>query len=286
MTNITDQFSVRAGTVRGTTHIRKGINNHDSFYTGYISHSDAIVGIVCDGCGSGAHSEVGAKIGSSLVATSIGRHLMWTDQTKIWAGVRKEVTSHIHSIALAMENGVAAQNVIADHFLFTIVGFLITEEITQVFSIGDGFYATRAGDRVTPVEIGPFDGNSPPYISYNLVPTRRHYSTEDLEFTVETWSSETLTGVMVATDGVTQMNEIQDEVVSIGATGELVGPSTQFLDDPGTFLKLNASVQRKLYRVNPCIPQMSVNWDAKMPSLKMGLLSDDTTVVMATRSGS
>ena len=67
------EFEIAAGTVSGRDHRQAGKNNHDAYV--FSSDASGTVAVVCDGCGSGRHSEVGAKIGARLVAGALRRHL-------------------------------------------------------------------------------------------------------------------------------------------------------------------------------------------------------------------
>ncbi len=54
-------FEVAAGSVTGRSHVLGGKPNQDAFAFRAADHG--LVGVVCDGCGSGAHNEVGAAGG-------------------------------------------------------------------------------------------------------------------------------------------------------------------------------------------------------------------------------
>lgn len=59
----------RAASVAGRAHRRLGKNNQDA---AAVSHGDGFtVAVVCDGCSSGAASEVGAKLGARFLATQV-----------------------------------------------------------------------------------------------------------------------------------------------------------------------------------------------------------------------
>jgi len=283
---VVDNFMVAGGSVRGTDHIRKGINNHDAMHVAYDVHTNTLVGVVCDGCGSGQDSEVGAKVGSMLVATSIFRHLTYSPLDEIWPGVRKEVCSHIHTLSLAMENGDAIKNVIATNFLFTIVGFVITEERTVVFHIGDGYYAlcrdvVDDDDGFFEATFEPMEGNYPPYIAYNIVETHVPFLEKDLEFSVVWYPTKTVNGILVATDGIERMKVKQNLPVRPGAE-ESIGLPRQFLCED-RYVKNSHALQRKLARLNPYQPVIFPDWEQNTIHTHLGHLNDDTTVVMARK---
>ena len=69
----------------GHDHLYRGINCHDAFNMDSVRNT--VFGVVCDGCGSGAHSEVGAKLLSLHAAKTVEQN------------VEK------HSILIALEEG-------------------------------------------------------------------------------------------------------------------------------------------------------------------------------------
>jgi hypothetical protein len=290
--SIMDDFIISGGSVRGTDHIRKGINNHDAIHMSYDAASDSVIGVVCDGCGSGQDSEVGAKTAALLVSTSIARNLIYTPIAKIWPGVRQEVCSHIHTFALAMENGDAVRQVIATKFLFTIVGFVINPQETVMFWIGDGYHSVAGvvgedGEQNIKTYVHePAAGNCPPYIAYNLVNTSVDFGERGLEFSSVTMPTEEVQGVMAATDGIMQMDlESEKAVRPNNPNGEKVGPISQFLCQP-PYLSNKFAVQRKLARMNPYSPLIITDKETQRVNLHLGHMNDDTSVVVARRKES
>jgi hypothetical protein len=252
----------------------------------YDPASNSLIGIVCDGCGSGQDSEVGAKTAAMLVNTSIIRHLMYTPLPKIWPGVKNEVCSHIHTFSLAMESGDAVKNVIATKFLFTVVGFVIQPEVTVAFWLGDGYHAIRGIESSDPEILihEPAEGNCPPYLAYNLVNTSIDFGENGLEFKLVQMPTSEVTGIMAATDGILQMDAELDKAVRPDSPGgEKIGPVTQFLTQP-PYLSNKFAVQRKLARLNPYRPLIVPNWEEQRLTVHQGHLNDDTSVVVARRS--
>src|SRR5262249_37077102 len=132
------------------------------------------VAVVCDGCSSGASSEVGARLGAMTFARSIAAQLRAgaspTDRS-IWELARAEVGLVIRALAseivgdrsevagdcsmaptwagLAGEHGIDARDlvlddidpsVVHDHFLFTIVATAFAGDEAAVWALGDGAY--------------------------------------------------------------------------------------------------------------------------------------------------
>ena len=59
-------FQLAFATVAGRMHHLSGRNNQDAY--AWTQGPGGLIAVVCDGCGSGPHSEVGAQVGARLVA--------------------------------------------------------------------------------------------------------------------------------------------------------------------------------------------------------------------------
>ena len=161
-------FHICGGSVHGSDHAKPGqpgyTNNHDAFR--FLWKPECIIGVVCDGCGSGAHSEVGANIGASLVLQGIAHELPKYEQAGLdefpWERIKQQMLGQLSVLASAM--GTSLSKTVNDHFLFTALGVIMTPFTTNIFSIGDGVYVLNG--KVT--HLGPFPGNAPPYLAYNL----------------------------------------------------------------------------------------------------------------------
>jgi hypothetical protein len=155
-------ISARAAAVSGARHLRMARNGQDAAATWVGDDAGAIV--VCDGCGSGASSEVGARLGAQLVIAAVAARLRRGEPPRaLWGGVRTQVAALIGQLAEAMPGDRATA--IRDHFLFTIVAAAARGDHACVWAIGDGAYAT--GDQVR--VLGPFADNQPPYLAYDLL---------------------------------------------------------------------------------------------------------------------
>lgn len=181
--------------VTGARHLRAVRNGQDAAATWVGDGAGAVV--VCDGCGSGASSEVGARLGAQLVLAAIaGRLAVGERPGALWDGVRDEVVATlvrlVDSMAGAMRG--AREAVIRDHFLFTIVAAAVAGDEACVWAIGDGGYRLAPGAlRV----LHPFADNQPPYLAYDLLgmPQRAHLDVRDAG----------AGQLVVATDGVVEL---------------------------------------------------------------------------------
>lgn len=172
-----------SATVTGARHLRVGKNGQDASATWCAADRAAVV--VCDGCGSGASSEVGARLGAGLWIGAITRRL--ADMSSIdeldWCAVRAEVVDQLAAIARQLPG-----EPVRECFLFTIVSAALIGDDASVWMLGDGVYALDGEVRV----VGPFANNEPPYLGYDLVgePREAHRARSRAN------------EVVVATDGV------------------------------------------------------------------------------------
>lgn len=168
-------WQIAGGTVTGTDHLNpiKFSNNQDAFY--WIETPDMIIAVVSDGCGSKPNSEVGAKIGSRIVARNTLRWMnQWglnaarKDITELreefmWELIRIESVAKLQGIARGM--GPCLHDAIKDSFLFTIVGVVLTDSVFVLFTIGDGF-AVKNGREIP---LGEYPNDAPPYMMYSPI---------------------------------------------------------------------------------------------------------------------
>jgi hypothetical protein len=160
------RIEIAAGSVVGAHHRAAGRNNQDAYAW---SASDAgVVAVVCDGCGSGAHSELGARLGATLLSrigvSLCGRGLA---PEELLAHATQRLLFRLR--LFARELGDVAAEAVNDHLLFTIVGLLVDGARATTFSLGDGV-VLAGGERTV---LGPFAGNAPPYLGHALLGQRR-----------------------------------------------------------------------------------------------------------------
>lgn len=272
-------FEIAAGSVAGRNHQLAGKNSHDAFCC--LFEEEAIIAVVSDGCGSGRHSEVGAKLGARLLAASIYENVKRLSQRisvdnffLYWERVRQDVLAQLRVLTNAM-GGSFSEN-ITDYFLFTIVGAIITPRVTFIFSLGDGFICVNG--EIT--QIGPFPGNEPPYLAYGLTGSSvidQH--PELLQFQVyPTLPTKSLQSLLLGTDGVKDLVAAANR--RMPGKNELFGPLSQFWEKDSYF-KNPDMVRRRLALANRDVTSL----DSGSFSLtkEPGLLPDDTTIVVIRR---
>lgn len=160
------ELQLAAGAVRGRAHEHAGRPAQDAHAV--AQEGQFTVAVLCDGCGAGAHSEVGARLGAGLLCAALLRRLRGgaaLDEALL-AALREEVLCALRPLvdALASEPGRRTQ-VVHDHFLFTIVGAAVTAKEAALFHLGDGLLCLNG----EALPLGPYAGNAPPYLGYALI---------------------------------------------------------------------------------------------------------------------
>lgn len=274
----TASFEIGYGSVIGRDHTAVSKNCQDAWHC--AGSETVLVAVVCDGCGSGKHSEVGAKLGARFLTQAILKqtepHEAEALSTVIVAGdfwhtVREATLNQLQTVAAAL--GGSLPQVVSDYLLFTVVGVIVTPLKTVIFSLGDGVYAIN-GDVKT---IGPFPDNMPPYLAYGLVnsslatsnPDRLHFCIEAVRPTAEVQS------VLIATDGLEEL--LRSTGCKLPGKSDVVGAVSQFWEADHYFSNPDA-IRRKLSLMNA--ESRRPDWENRRMVKEPGLLSDDTTLVV------
>ncbi|MBI5544204.1 MAG: protein phosphatase 2C domain-containing protein [Deltaproteobacteria bacterium] len=160
-------FSISGGSVTGRHHVRAGHNNQDAF-AWRTTASASLITAVCDGCSSGSHSEVGARLGSALLVQAVAQELGEASPLEIVERTQRRVLEELARIARAMceedPEQEALRRTVEETFLFTVVGVVLREDRAFAFTLGDGLLAVNGKVE----RLGPFPGNAPPYLGYGL----------------------------------------------------------------------------------------------------------------------
>lgn len=280
-----DIIEFASGSIVGRDHLyvgtsrRKvlaGKSNQDSHFVFFTE--DYLISLVLDGCGSGLHSEVGSNEAVVLLMQAFRKYLMFhTPGVAMFERVRQDVLAEIRVRANSM--GLSLSRVINDYYLFTIVGVYIDRSHTVIFSLGDGVFYLN-GEMT---ELGPFPGNAPPYMAYDITGsplTLKH--PELLEFQIQTEiPTMDLQTLLIGTDGLLHM--VAAENMTIPGRTELVGPVSQFWADDRYF-ENEFAVQRRLNIINR--DHVDVDWERQTIKEETGRLNDDTTLVVVRRKES
>jgi serine/threonine protein phosphatase PrpC len=256
-------FEIAGGSVTGRAHVAAGRNNQDAFC--WASGADGVVAVVCDGCSSGSHSEVGAQLGSRLLVQAATRLLGSNlDVADLLEQVGQDVMASLRVLARAMSMDASSfARTVTDHFLFTIVGVVISARGATSFSLGDGLVVINGEG----TQLGPFPNNEPPYLGYSLLRAQDRGGSEHVTFKIHrSMAASEVQSLILGTDGVVELETVAER--AIHGREEVVGPLSQFWSDD-RFFKNPDMVRRRLTVLN------------RGP--RGGLLSDDTTLVVIRR---
>jgi protein phosphatase 2C-like protein len=199
-------FEIAGGSVPGRAHTLAGRNNQDAF--SWAASDDGLVAVVCDGCGSAPHSEVGARIGARLFVQAATRLLGSSFGARdLLEQVSQDVLAGLRVLARQMSDAGGFVRTVRDHFLFTIVGLLVTARGATTFCLGDGLLVVN-GFRT---QLGPFPDNQPPYLGYRLLPDLpeipEHAFVHSLSLNVfATMPVDAVQSVVLGTDGAIELD--------------------------------------------------------------------------------
>ncbi len=282
---LTHQFEFAAGTIVGRDHVGhdgfvRGCNNHDG--TGLLVTDSTLIAVVSDGCGSRPHSEVGAKLTvrllQSIIRSLLDERSLSGDpeaQAAFWERVMRQYTARIANLAYDMAGGGSFSEVIGDYFLCTALVALITPEVTQVVSVGDGVYAVNGEFS----ELTPDEGNEPRYPAYRLLP-RKLLSEEDLSFRVNcTMETSQLQSLLIGTDGLSALIRAAGESRTLPGRETPLGGLSQFWENDRYFRNPDA-VRRQLALANSEVKRLNTEGAFEFFP---GLLKDDTSLVVIRR---
>jgi len=158
-------IEIAAASVIGREHRRVDRPCQDAFAV--RRGERGVVAVVCDGCGSGAHSELGARLGANLVARVLGERLeAGADLTDVavWRAACDEVVARLAALVPDLTADGDPRAAIGAHLLFTVLAVALLPEGAAVLAIGDGVVIVD-GD-VTVLEA---EDNAPAYLGYELV---------------------------------------------------------------------------------------------------------------------
>ncbi|WP_438000755.1 protein phosphatase 2C domain-containing protein [Sorangium sp. So ce185] len=269
------RFEVAGGTVTGTDHLAVGRPNQDAY--AFRAEGGCLAAVVCDGCGSGARSEVGAALGARLVTEQVLGALRRggdIESPETWEEVRRGALAPLRAMAAGMGGSLA--EVVSTYFLFTVVGLAVSGDRACAFSLGDGLIAL--GDEL--LRLGPFPRNEPPYLAYGLL--ERPPGGEAPRFTVHrAFPSSALQTALLGTDGAIDL--LESSCRQIPGGGGAVGPLSRFWEDDRMFANPDA-VRRRLALINRAVTRPV--WKEERMEREGGLLRDDTTLVVVRRAQS
>jgi hypothetical protein len=153
-------FSTLAGSSIGNYHKSRGLNSQDAFAVEQNNHTTALV--LADGCGSGRHSEVGAKLAATMLAQQLAQGCPLAAALAATSAMLTDVIRYI------CPDGGQYANTVLHYGLFTLVGAVLSPDQAYAFAIGDGIIAWQA-DQKTEIKALIAANNAPDYLGYALL---------------------------------------------------------------------------------------------------------------------
>ncbi len=253
------QFEYAMGSIIGRNHVATGKNNQDAYRV--VLRSQFVVAVVCDGCGSGKYSEVGAQLGAKIVTDAIADLLdqgMAISNPNFWDILKTNLFQKlIDIVAIANDAQESVMEFVNDYLLFTIVGAVITASETVTFSMGDGAIAVNG--KLT--QIPAYPDNAPPYLAYGI------YRPDAVSFEIcDRLATSEVESILIATDGIDDLIAVEDV--------------SQFWQEDKYFKNPDA-IRRKLSMLNR--EEIKPDWTKRELVKRSGILSDDTTLIVIRR---
>jgi hypothetical protein len=174
-----DFFKIRTGSLIGQQHQLSQRNCQDAWAFNTFDLGEAgrfLVGLVCDGCGEGTHSEVGAKLLAEFCTHEIERLLWEFEPAVVPSELYMRALVFLDSISQSLiglrvlpEVGLTqpldeTKEFIRNYLLATVVGFIVGPEQTVIFAAGDGLILLN--EQVVVRD----EDNQPNYLAYGLLP--------------------------------------------------------------------------------------------------------------------
>lgn len=150
--------------VVGNAHRHRERNNQDAVAIHRVG--DTVYAAVCDGCGSGAHSEFGAQFIARWLVTHASRFVA-NDPISALAAMADALTTELNTLAASLAPAPSLWlEVITECLLATFLLLVWGPERVWIGGIGDGVWGIN-GELHT-IDSGQL--NAPPYLAYRLVP--------------------------------------------------------------------------------------------------------------------
>lgn len=273
-------FNLAAASVQGRDNRTIGKNNQDSWHE--IQTDDYLIAIVTDGCGdrSSAHSELGAQLGAQLVADTIAQSFSWQlknfgnnpfESRQYWELIRGSLLLLLDELTEQM--GQEPRQAVKNNFLFTVLGCVITKEVSVFFTIGDGYIVVN-GEMIDL----PDYHDTPPYLAYGLIETA--WPEAELEFQIRrVIPTAELDNFLLASDGLRYLIGAENKLVP--GKKEPVGPISQFWQEDVFFTKKDALRARLAVINRDC---QTIDWAQQDLTVYHGHLLDDTTIIAGRRA--
>ena len=230
-------------------------------------------------------SEVGARLAVSILANRVVSQMEYTQPDGDGVGVYRVLIFGMKSKlilwigSMKSQAGMGGDYVknIVNHFLFTLVGVVITPDLTVFTGVGDGYYFLNGKIHQMMVEN---KNNMPTYLAYNLIGSSLESITpEDLVLRPrETILTRSVNNFMIATDGLNGV--LADPKKLIPGTKEEVGDPEQFWTNKKYF-ENNCTLGWRLNQL--ANEKRTMDWDERRVIIHQPIVTDDLAIVMGAR---
>lgn len=223
-----NKYRVADASIIGTSHRRMKYKNQDA--SSVKETENLIVGIVCDGCGSSAHSEVGAQLGARFIANKCIE--LFSKDSFDAKQLCREIVHYLHQFTSISCVG-SIDEFVDDYLLFTIIGFVVKPITTHLFWAGDG--VTIVNDQVKIID----QANRPKYLAYNLLGDKT-----DIEH--HKFNTKMIDRLLIGSDGVENIISNQGKTfgnnVAVSSINELF-EHEQFFSHPAALSKFLSDLE-------------------------------------------
>lgn len=155
------KIQAKAGQIIGRDHLLRQANCQDSY--ALFQSEKTTIGVVCDGCGSGSRSEVGATLTARFAVNMIARFLSdGVGLSCLPHMLKPEIIGYLDSV-VKLSQPINPHQFIEDHLLFTLIGVVAQANESIIFAAGDG--AIVIDEQIITLE----QNNTPDYIAYHLI---------------------------------------------------------------------------------------------------------------------
>jgi hypothetical protein len=184
-------FEIRAGSVIGSEHVFRQANCQDKYrYLEIEADGQSyLIGVVCDGCSSGRHSEIGAALLAEFLVHEAARQLkVGQPVEQIPTELYRQTLSFLQNLSRLVlgqaPTDLEKSGFVGAYLLATVLGFIIGPEKTVIFTAGDGLLIIN--DQLTVLD----ESNAPTYPAYGLldphqlddgIPTRTDFDLQILD---------------------------------------------------------------------------------------------------------
>ncbi len=162
-------YEFAAASVTGHRHATLGRNNQDAYLLTRVPETYHMA-LVADGCGSGAFSEFGARLGIRCAARAIRRSydLRYREvlpNFQWWDYVTASIASELRTVLGLLNVDESQELVVKEHLLFTLLGVIIDDQSATFFAAGDGLLLIN--NELHTLEAA---NNAPAYLGYLTLP--------------------------------------------------------------------------------------------------------------------